>query len=88
MSFLTNIIGGEPKNDLEGAVDRAFLNYGISRGVGWLFDPDRRKRELEEKLLERSLTSDDFGSKIASGVKWASVLRSPAKASIAKLLSQ
>ncbi len=88
MSFLTDAIGGKPKNDLEGAVDRAFLNYGISRGVGWLFDPDRRKRELEEKLLERSLTSDDIESKIKTGIKWASVLRGPGKATIAKLLSQ
>ncbi len=88
MSFLTDILAGKAESDIERGVDRAFVNYGIHRAVSSFFDPDKRKRELEEKLLERALTSDSYEDKIKTGIKWAAALRGPAKASLAKPLSK
>ena len=88
MSFLTDILAGKAESDIERGVDRAFLNYSIHRGVASFFDPDKRKRELEEKLLDRALTSDSYADKIKTGIKWAAALRGPGKATLAKLLSQ
>lgn len=85
--WLSDQIGGKPESDLEKAIDRFFLNRTISNMASSFFDPDRRKRELEEKLLEQSLTSDDFGSKIKNGISIASYLSNPSKKVLAKILA-
>lgn len=58
MTFLADMLGGKAETDLEKAVDRVFLNMSIQKGVGWFFDPDRKKRKLEEQLLEQSLATN------------------------------
>ena len=57
MTYLADMLGGKSENDLEKAVDRVFLNMSIQKGIGWFFDPDRKKRKLEEQLLEQSLAT-------------------------------
>ena len=84
--YLSDLIGGKSETDLEKAVDRFFLNQSIAGVAGRLFDPDRRKRQLEEKMLEQSLTTDSFEDKISTGINVASWLRKPARSGLATLL--
>jgi hypothetical protein len=58
--YLMDLIGGQPETDLEKAIDRFFLGQSISNVTSKLFDPNRRKRELEEKLLQRYLLDDSI----------------------------
>jgi hypothetical protein len=58
MTYLADLLGGKSETDLEKAVDRFFLNRAIVSVSERFFDPNRRKRELEEKLLSRYLDDD------------------------------
>lgn len=87
MGYLTDLLGGKPENELERAVDRAFLNMSIHRAVGSFFDPERRKRKLEEQLLERSLTSDSLPDKIGSGLYMAASIHRASKDALRALLT-
>jgi hypothetical protein len=58
MTYLADMIGGKSETDLEKAIDRFFLYKGMGHVADRFLDPNKRKRELEEKLLERYLDSD------------------------------
>jgi len=87
MSYLTDLLGGKAESELESAVDRVFLNMSIHKGIGYFFDPDRKKRKLEEQILERSLTSDSISDKIGSGLLLGAWAHQASKQGLAKLLS-
>lgn len=80
--YLADLLGGKPETDLEKAIDRFFLNQSISNVTSSFFDPNSRKRKLEEQLLEKSLTSDNELSKL----KMASYLTAPAYLAISRAL--
>lgn len=60
MFSLMELLGGESKSDLERAVDRYYLGKGLSGAVSTFFDPDARRKKLEEQLIEKYLTSDSI----------------------------
>lgn len=84
MSYLMDILAGKPESDLERAIDRFFVGQTAGNVVSSFFDPERRKRTLEEQALERYLTSDSYLTK--NDVITAAAALKPAKTFIAHIL--
>jgi hypothetical protein len=85
MYYLTDMLAGKSESDLERAVDRFYVNKGMSSLVSSFFDPDRRKRQLEEKILQKYLTDDSFENKIPN-VSTISSFFKPVKSGLSYLL--
>ena len=57
MNYLMELLAGKPESDIERSVDRYFTGSTASSVIGSFFDPDKRRKQLENDALEKYLTS-------------------------------
>ena len=84
MNYLMELLAGTPQSDIERTVDRYFAGSTASSVIGSFFDPDKRRKQLENDALEKYLTSQSLESR--DNLTTGAALRKPAKGLLSHLI--